>query len=147
MGEAKRKRERITRYMSEAQQHGADVHVPSDTEQFDKQAAPAMTPEQIDMQNRMTEVSQRFTAYANFISARQEAGPLRLLMQAYIQSVFNEAAANAMNAIIMERLGITKEEFHAKLIKTLEDNLFDMQANMGIIITNREVVPMPRDNA
>lgn len=144
MGEAKLKRKRLDKYMAEAQRHGADVHVPSDTEQFDKQAEPVITPEQEELMKRVTEVSQRFTAYANFICGRADNGPLQLLIQAYVQSIFNEAAQNAMNTIIMEKLEISKEDFRKAMVKVLEGNLFEMQAVHGVIITNREVVVMPK---
>ena len=150
MGEAKRKSDamnaRVEKYMNK-QTHGVDVHVPSDTEQFDRMSQTELTPAQIERQNKVRECQERFTAYANFICNKTQGGAVALLMQAYIQSVFNEASQNTMNRFIMKKLGITVEEFQEELVKTLENNLFEMQGTMNIVITNQEVVVLPKDTA
>lgn len=139
--------------MKDAPQHGADAHIPSDTEPFDNVVE--MKKQEDEVSRGMKELTGhvqiatgRCISYAIFYMANEEngLGTDRFIHQIYAQQVFDHANVIALGKLIAERLGITNKEILSESLKIVEENLFALQRQFGILITPQGVTLAPRND-
>lgn len=122
--------------------HGADVHVPSDTEHFDKVVEMKKQEDEIErgmkeLQGQVSIETARCMQSAAFYLANEEngLGPSALLRQMYAQQQFDHANVIALGKLVGEKLGITNKQILSETLKIVGENLFDLQRHFGVIIT------------
>lgn len=143
--------------MSDPAKHGADAHIPSDTEHFDNVVEMKKQEQEEDdevsrgMKELMGQVqiaTARCISYAMFYMANEEnkLGTDRFIHQIYSQQVFDHANVIALGKLVAEKLGITNKEILSESLKVVEENLFTLQQHFGILITPQGVKLAPRND-
>jgi hypothetical protein len=83
---------------------------------------------------QMESAIKRLSRFAEW-SMRQENGPIRAIIESYVQKFVSHADNVALRSIIMERLNITSEEIAEKALEELERTIGMLQLNFHIILT------------
>lgn len=119
--------------------HGADAHIPSETEQFDRMSEQQeITPEQKELANEV----RRLTQYSNYLLQHDQAG--MMLIDAHVHKALLRAELMALSKLVTKKLGVSESEFTKAIIQEIQQELLLRQMDHRIIITPEGCIGDPQ---